>query len=65
MGSADIQSLADLSNNYDVERTMRFAPFSKDAILQLAAVTLAPIVPWLLTMMPLDELLKNLFGILF
>ncbi len=65
MGSADIQSLADLSNNYDVVRTMRFAPFSKDAILQLAAVTLAPIVPLLLTMMPLDELLTNLFGILF
>jgi hypothetical protein len=44
---------------------MRYAPFSKEAILQLAAVTLAPIVPLLLTMMPLEALLKSLLGILF
>lgn len=65
MGSADIQSLADLANSYEVVRTMSFAPFSKGAILQLAALTLAPIVPLLLTMMPLEELLKSLVGILF
>jgi hypothetical protein len=65
VGSADIQSLADLANSYEVVRTMSFAPFSKGAILQLAAVTLAPVVPLLLTMMPLDQLLKILFGILF
>ena len=34
-------------------------------ILQLAASTVAPIVPLALTMMPLEELLKTLFGILF
>jgi hypothetical protein len=65
VGSADIQSLADLGNSYEVVRTMRFAPISKEAILQLAAATLAPIVPLLLTMMPLEDLLKSLFGILF
>jgi hypothetical protein len=65
VGSADIQSLGDLTNSYDVVRTMRYAPFSKEAILQLAAVTLAPIVPLLLTMMPLEALLKSLLGILF
>jgi hypothetical protein len=65
VGSADIQSLADLANSYEVVRTMGFAPFSTGAILQLAAVTLAPVVPLLLTMMPLDQLLKILFGILF
>jgi len=65
VGSADIQSLADLANSYEVVRTMSVAPFSKAAILQLAAITLAPVVPLLLTMMPLDQLLKTLFGILF
>jgi hypothetical protein len=65
VGSADIQSLGDLSNSYDVVRTMRYAPFSKEAILQLAAVTLVPIVPLLLTMMPLEALLRSLLGILF
>jgi hypothetical protein len=33
-------------------------------LLQLAAATLAPIVPLALTMMPLEELLKKLLGIL-
>ena len=65
MGSADIQSLADLGNSYEVVRTMRIAPITRDAVVRLAAATLVPIVPLLLTMMPLEELLKMLFGILF
>jgi len=65
VGSADIQSLADLGNSYEVVRTMRAAPITRDAIVLLAAAALVPIVPLLLTMMPLEELLKKLFGILF
>ena len=65
VGSADIQSLADLGNSYEVVRTMRIAPVTQDAILRLGAATLLPIVPLLLTMMPLEELLKNLFAMLF
>jgi hypothetical protein len=65
LGSADIQSLADLGNSYEVVRAMRIAPITRDAILRLVAATLAPIVPLLLTLMPLEELLKKLFGILF
>jgi hypothetical protein len=65
VGSADIQSLADLCNSYDVVRTMRIAPITKEAVLRLAAATLVPMVPLLLTMMPLEELLKMLFGVLF
>jgi hypothetical protein len=65
VGSGDIQSLADLGNSYEVVRTMNAAPVSKDAILRLAAAVLVPIVPLALTMMPLEELLKKLLGILF
>ena len=65
VGSGDIQSLADLGNSFEVVRTMRLAPVTKEAILQLAAATLAPVVPLALTMMPLEELLKRLLGILF
>jgi len=64
VGSGDIQSLADLSNSVEVVRTMRLTPFSKEAALQLALATLAPLTPLLLSMMPLEELLKRLFGIL-
>jgi len=65
VGSADIQSLADLGNSYELVRTMRIAPITKEAIFRLAAATLAPMVPLLLTMMPLEELLKVLFGVIF
>jgi hypothetical protein len=64
LGSADIQSLADLANSFEIVRTMRVAPITRQAVLQLAAATVAPIVPLLLTIMPLDELLKKLLGIL-
>jgi hypothetical protein len=65
VGSADIQSLADLANSFEVVRTMQIAPITRDAFLRLVAATLVPVVPLLLTMMPLEELLKRLFGILF
>ena len=65
MGSGDIQSLADLGNSLEVVRDMRMAPVTRDTILRLAAAALAPLVPLVLTMMPLEELLKRLFGILF
>jgi hypothetical protein len=64
LGNGDIQSLADLGNSFAVVQTMRFAPITKEAIFQLTAATVAPIVPLVLTLMPLEELLKKLFGIL-
>jgi hypothetical protein len=65
VGSGDIQSLADLANSFEVVRTMQIAPITKDALLRLLVATLAPVVPLALTMMPLEELLKKLLGILF
>ena len=65
VGSGDIQSLADLGNSYEVVRTMRLVPITKEAVLRLAAAPLLPLVPLLLTMMPLEELVRTLFGILF
>ena len=65
VGSADIQSLADMANSFDVVRTMRLVPVTRQAVLQVAVATLAPVVPLVLTMMSLEQLLKTLFGILF
>jgi hypothetical protein len=65
LGSSDIQSLADLNNSVEVVQSMRVAPFTKDTVIQLLAATLAPVIPLLLTMMPLEELLKNLLKVLF
>ena len=65
VGSADIQSLADLANSFEVLRTMHIAPITRDAFIRLVAATLAPIVPLALTMMPFEELLRKLLGVLF
>lgn len=65
VGSGDIQSLADLANSFDVVRTMRIAPITKDAIVRLAAAVFVPIVRLALTLMSLEDLLKRLFGLVF
>jgi hypothetical protein len=64
IGNADIQSLADMGNSFGVVKTMNIVPFTKGSVMQLVALTVAPIVPLLLTMMPLEELLKKLLGLL-
>jgi hypothetical protein len=65
VGSADIQSLADLGNSYEVVRAMRIVPVTRESLVQLGVAALAPMLPLALTMMPLEELLKRLLGILF
>jgi len=65
MGSADIQSLADMGNSFAVVRTMRLAPIGRDAVLELAACVLVPLAPLLLTIMPVEDLVKKLFGLVF
>jgi len=38
-------------------------PFTRDAVVQLAVITLLPVVPLLLTMVSLEELLKRLLQV--
>lgn len=63
IGSADIQSLADLANSFEVVRSMRLVLVTRDAVLQLGVALFLPMLPLLLTMMPLKELLTRLAGI--
>jgi hypothetical protein len=65
IGSADVQSLADLSNSYDVVREMRIIPVTRDALVQLAVMTLLPIAPLLLTMISVEELVSRLLKVVF
>jgi hypothetical protein len=65
VGSADIQSLADLGNSFDVIKEMRFVPFSLQTVLQLALTTLVPVLPLTLTMISLEELLERLLKAVF
>ncbi len=65
VGSSDIQSLADLGNSFEIVRSMRMVPFTRDTIVQLAVITLVPVAPLLLTLVSLEELLKRLLTIVF
>jgi len=64
VGSADIQSLADPGNSYEVVRGMRAAPFGRDTIIQLGVPALVPFLPLALTVLPAEEILKRLAGML-
>jgi hypothetical protein len=65
VGTADVQSLADLANSFDVIKTMRYVPFSKETVFQLGVATLVPLAPLLLTMISLEELLRRLLSAVF
>ncbi|HYI88017.1 MAG TPA: hypothetical protein VEX61_13070, partial [Burkholderiales bacterium] len=61
VGSADLQSLADLAGANDVLREMRVLPFSLQTIVRLAMVVALPYLPLVLAMIPLEELVGRLF----
>jgi hypothetical protein len=65
LGTADIQSLADLANSYAVVREMRLVPFALTDVARLAIATAVPALPLLLTIMPLEELVSRLIKIIF
>jgi hypothetical protein len=65
MGSADIQSLADLGNSYAVVQEMRLVPFGLKDVTQLVAVTAAPLLPLALTVFSLEEIVSRLIKIIF
>jgi hypothetical protein len=65
LGSADVQSLADLGNSYSMVREMRTVPFGLDDITRLAAATAAPLLPLLLTIFSPEELIMRLIKVVF
>jgi hypothetical protein len=60
VGSADIQSLADLANSYEVVKKMGVVVISRSAVIQLILALAVPSAPLLLTVIPLSDLLKHL-----
>jgi hypothetical protein len=64
LGSADIQSLADLGNSYGLVQQMRVMPFGLQDLTRLVAATAVPLLPLGLTVFPLDELLMRLVKLL-
>src|SRR5262249_31775802 len=59
LGSSDIQSLADLSNSYQVATSVRLIPISLPVLLVHVLLLAAPFIPLALTRIPLDELIRR------
>jgi hypothetical protein len=59
LGSGDIQSLADLGNSYNTAHHTRLVPISKETIARLVSLLLLPILPLVLTVLPLSEIVDQ------
>ena len=64
LGSADIQSLADLANSYSVVSEMRILPFTWQDAVRLTVATAAPLVPLVLTVLSVEEAVSRLIQIM-
>jgi hypothetical protein len=65
VGSADIQSLADLAGSSDIVREMRPVAFDLRTLIQLTLATSAPFLPLVLTVIPFAELVQRVLGMMF
>ena len=59
VGSADIQSLADLANAYEVIRDMYLVPITRTTVLRLGVLTIIPLLPLVLTMVPFEHIVDQ------
>jgi hypothetical protein len=59
LGSADIQSLADLQNSVSAVRASRSVPIDRSLVISLLGATLLPMLPLLAFILPLKEIVKK------
>jgi hypothetical protein len=64
LGTADIQSLADLGNSYELIRKMRVVPIALSDFIAMALAGVIPAIPLAATVMPVSEILKGIFKLL-
>jgi hypothetical protein len=63
LGTADIQSLADLSGSYEIVRTMRVVPLNTQHLISLLLAVALPMLPFIALIVPMKEILKQLAGL--
>jgi hypothetical protein len=61
LGTADMQSLADLNNSVNIVREMRWIPAGKRLLIIFAAAVIVPLTPLLLLKYPISDLSMKLF----
>ena len=65
LGSADIQSLADLGNSMGVVQEMRMVPFGWRDVTRLVTITVVPFLPLLLTIFSLEDFATYVIKVIF
>ena len=65
VGTGDIQSLADLANSFEIVQETGVLPFGKAPVIRLAIVLAVPLLPLVLTMIPIEQLIDRALGVLF
>jgi hypothetical protein len=63
VGSADIQSMADLDGSLTIVREMKLVPFGKEAVVRFIIIIALPLMPLALTMFSAEELVKRLIQV--
>jgi hypothetical protein len=63
LGTPDIQSLADIGGAYDVVSGIGLLPLTKPAFIRMMIVIALPLLPLVLTVLPLHEIIKRLFKV--
>jgi len=65
LGTPDLQSLADLGNSFKIVSEIRLVPFGKEAVIRLAGVLVLPLLPLILTVIPLKEIVTWVIKLAF
>jgi hypothetical protein len=65
LGTPDIQSLADLGSSFKTVSEIRLFPFGKETVLRLLGVLMLPLLPLVLTVIPLKEIVSWVVKIVF
>jgi len=60
LGTADIQSLADLGNSFGLIRSMRALPIQTADFVAMAIPGVIPAIPLAATVMPVADIVKGL-----
>ncbi|MGO9056039.1 MAG: hypothetical protein ACLQU2_01420 [Candidatus Binataceae bacterium] len=64
LGTGDIQSLADLGNSYELVRKTRVVPIALSDFIAIALPGVIPALPLAATVMPVGEIIKQIFRLL-
>jgi hypothetical protein len=64
LGTADIQSLADPGNSYELVRKMRVVRIAGNDFIAMAFPGMIPALPLAATVMPVSEILKGTLSLL-